>query len=63
MDEPLGLPKVGRALKAISETSRLPGAPNTDIPVHLVDNRKELRASIDKAHGSEGLCDRPRPYT
>ncbi|SDF02946.1 hypothetical protein SAMN04488105_111118 [Salipiger thiooxidans] len=52
--EPLGLSKVGRALKAISETARLPGAPNTDIPVHLVDNRKDLRARIDKAQVGAG---------
>ena len=52
--EALGLSQVGRALKAISESARLPGAPNADMPVHLVDSRRDLRARIDQARGGAG---------
>ncbi|MFC0810339.1 hypothetical protein ACFHWW_33710, partial [Ensifer sp. P24N7] len=54
--ELLGLSKVGQSLKRISETGRLPGAPNEQIPVHIANSTRDLRTQIDRAHpGSRQL--------
>ncbi|WP_076449601.1 prolipoprotein diacylglyceryl transferase [Roseivivax lentus] len=44
---PLGLGKVGVALKRLSEAGRLLGARNTVIPVHAIANQKDLRTRVD----------------
>lgn len=46
--EPLGLSKVGVALKRISDNGRVPGGPETGLSVDVVKSPKELRAIIDR---------------
>ncbi|MBV6649221.1 MAG: hypothetical protein KI789_05820 [Hoeflea sp.] len=50
--EVLGLSKIGRALKYISETSRLPGRPQDNVPVEIVSSARDLGSFVNGARAS-----------